>query len=101
MPQLLGDDLLPDSVVSRRSQFRERVQGLRQPVREFRESTLPGPDLIGQAEQRLMSLRNRAVSRDRLLDRIQMRRNDSGGGSSGNSGSESSSGNQPNTSQMT
>lgn len=101
MPQLLGDRLLPESVVSRRSQFRDRVRELRRPVRRFRENTVPGPDIIGSAEQRLTDVRNRLVSRQSVLDRIQARRGGGGGGGNGGGSNNSGSGSQPDTSQMT
>lgn len=100
MPQLLGDRFLPDTVVERRSQLRERVMDLRQPVREAREQYVPGPDLIGSAESTLTDLRNRVVSRQSVLSRIKSRRSSSGGTSSSN-GSGDSSGKKVNTSQMT
>lgn len=102
MPQLLGDRLLPDTVVERRNQFRERVMELRRPIRDARERMLPGPDLVGNAEDRLTDLRNRVVSRQSVVGRIRQRRSDSGGNSSSNgNGSGSSESGQVNTSQMT
>lgn len=90
--------MLPDSVVSRRSQFRERLMELRQPVRQFRERNVPGPDIVGSAEDRITDLRNRIMSRDSVISRIRARR---GGGSSDGSGSGSSDSPNVNDSAMT
>lgn len=86
MARLLGDRLLPDSVVERRGQFRERVMDMRQPLRQFRERNVPGPDLIGTAEDRFTDLRDRVVSRNSVLSRIQARRESAGSGGDSNSG---------------
>lgn len=91
MARLLGDNLLPDSVVSRRRQFRERVSDLRQPVRQFRERNVPGPDLVGTAEEQLTSLRNSIISRDSVLNRIRSRSSTPDSSGDSESGSESSS----------
>lgn len=73
MARLLGDNLLPDSVVSRRRQVRQKISDLRQPIRQFRERNVPGPDLVGSAEEQFMNLRNKLVSRDSVMSRIRSR----------------------------
>lgn len=88
MPDMLGDNLLPDSVQSRRRSARRRLQNLRDPVRSTRERVVPGPDVVGRAEASFSDLRNRVVSADGLMDRIRERREGDSGGSTdtGNSG---------------
>jgi len=90
MTKLIGDNMLPDSVVSRRRQVRERIRDLRQPVRRFRESNVPGPDVVESAENELTSLRNRIISRDTVVDRIRARRASSSG--TGSSSDDTSNG---------
>lgn len=90
MARLLGDRLLPDTVVERRGQFRARVRDLRQPLRQFRERNVPGPDLIGSAENNLTDLRNRVVSRNSVLSRIQARRGSSDDGDNSGNGDSGS-----------
>lgn len=103
MAQLLGDRLLPETVVSRRRQFRERVRDVRRPLRQFRERNVPGPDIVGTAEDRLTDLRNRVISRDSVLSRIRSRRSGGSDGSSGDGSSGGGSGSQQSNSinQMT
>ena len=101
MARMLGEKFLPESVQERRRQVRERAMSLREPVRNFREQNVPGPDILGRVESRVTSLRDRAVSRDSVLERIRMRRSgDGGSGDSGNSGSGNSSGDSNNNSGM-
>lgn len=76
---MLGDNLLPDAVQSRRRQLRSRVEGLRQPIRQRRQNIVPGPDVVGRLEDTVTGLRNKAVDRDAVLARIRERRADSGG----------------------
>lgn len=93
---MLGDNVLPESVQSRRRQVRSRLDSLREPIRQRRQNTVPGPDVVGRAEDAFTGLRNRAVSRDSVLERISdMRGNGNGGGngSGDNSGSDSGSSN--------
>lgn len=91
MPQLLGDNVLPESVQSRRRQLRERVMGIREPARNFRENRVPGPDIVGTAESTLTDLRDRVVTREGVLSRIRERRSSSSGSSSSGSSSGNSS----------
>lgn len=88
MPDMLGDNLLPDSVQSRRRGVRRRLQNLRDPVRSTRERVIPGPDVVGRAETSFSDLRRRVVSADGLMDRIRERREEGsdGGDDSGTSG---------------
>lgn len=90
MARMLGEGVLPESVQERRRQIRERAMSLREPVRNFREQNVPGPDVLGQVESRVTGLRDRVVSRDGVLSSIRERRADSG---NGNSGTNSSDGN--------
>lgn len=92
MPRMLGERALPEAVQERRRQIRERAMSLREPVRNFRESNVPGPDLIGQVESRVSGLRDRFVSRDTILSRISERRSESAGGDSGSDSSNGNSG---------
>lgn len=64
MARLLGDRIMPESIQSRRRSLRNRLDNLRDPVRSRREDMVPGPDLIGTAENRLSDLRDSIVSRD-------------------------------------
>lgn len=87
MPRLIGEGLLPDSIQSQRLKMRERLMSLREPVRSTREDLVPGPDLIGKAENTFKDFRDRFVTRESILDRIKMRRQDGEGeGDQGNSG---------------
>lgn len=70
MARMLGENFLPESVQSARRRVRNRVQDVRQPIRQRREDLVPGPDVIGMTEQRLSGLRDRFVSRDGLLSRV-------------------------------
>ena len=88
MAKMLGDNVLPDSVVSRRRQVRERVRDLRRPLRRFRESNVPGPDVVGSAEDKFTDLRNQVVSRDSVVERIRARRSSSSGNDSDSGGSD-------------
>jgi len=101
MARLLGDNLLPDSVVSRRRQFRERVRGLRSPVQQFRESNVPGPDLIGTAEDKLVDFRDRIISRDSVVKRIRARRSSSDSSSGGSGGGTDTSNSTSTMDEMT
>lgn len=104
MPHMLGENFLPESVMQRRRQVRDRLQSLRQPIKSTRES-LPGPNVIGQVENSAKSFRDKFVSRQNVLSRIKNMRSQSGssggnsGGSSGGSsrGSESNNTNTPAT----
>lgn len=98
MPQMLGENILPDSVNTRRRRVRERVQSLREPLRSTRENLVPGPDVVGKLENQIMDARDRVVQREGALQGMdlgsrlmQLRGSDSGSdgsnGSSNNSGS--------------
>lgn len=98
---MLGDKLLPESVQTRRRDLRSRVNELRQPLRQRRQNLVPGPDVVGEAENRLGNIRNRVVDRQTVLERIQsMRQNNSDSGSSDESGSSSSSNNSNRSSML-
>lgn len=79
---LIGEEALPDSVQSRRESLRSKVSELREPIRRRRESSLPGPDLIGRGEEAIMDARDRVTSRDSpigsILSRIRGGEDDSG-----------------------
>lgn len=66
--------VLPDSVNQRRRQVRQRLQGLREPIRSRREQLVPGPDVVGAAEERFANLRSQVTRRDSILQRIRQRR---------------------------
>lgn len=100
MARMLGERALPEAVQERRRQIRERAMSLREPVRDFRESNVPGPDVVGQVESRVANLRNRFVSRDTVLSRIRSRRQDGGGDSDSESSDNSSSGGNNTTSSL-
>lgn len=91
MAELLGERALPDSVQNRRERLRSQLEDLRDPIRSRRESTVPGPDLIGQGEDAIASARRRVVSRDSpiggILSRIRGGGSDDGGSSGGSGGS--------------
>jgi len=98
MPHMLGENFLPESVQSRRRQFREKVNNLRQPIKNFRENTVPGPNVVGKAESQLQGLKNQFFSREGVLSRIKsFRSQQSGSGSGSSSQTQSQSGSQPNT----
>lgn len=100
MARLLGDRLVPESIQSRRRSFRSRVESLRDPIRSRRRSLVPGPDLIGMAEQQVSDLRDSFVSRDSVIASLRDivdggmggdgGSGDGNGESSGNDGSGSS-----------
>lgn len=75
MVRLLGDKVLPEAVQSRRRSVRMRLEDLREPVRQRRERHVPGPDLIGNLESSISSVRQSFVARETLISRIQSRRN--------------------------
>lgn len=77
--RLIGDRVLPESVTSRRRQFRSRLQELREPIRSRREDLVPGPDIIGRLESSVVNLRDRFTSREGLLSRIRAQRGQDGG----------------------
>lgn len=64
MPRLLGENVLPESVMNQRRRLRERVNDLREPIRSRRVEYIPGPDLIGEVEGFLTSARNRVLRRE-------------------------------------
>lgn len=98
---LIGDNLLPEAAVSQRRSMRQRLRSLRDPLRSFRQDNIPGPNVIGQLEDRIVDTRDQFVSNDRVLSRLQdLRGNggiigngDSGNGSNGSNGSGNSGGN--------
>lgn len=92
MAELLGDRVLPESVVSARRRMRARFSDLREPLRSRRSELVPGPDIIGRLEDNVTELRTRVVRRDGLIERIRMQRggDSSGSNGSGNSGDDSS-----------
>lgn len=91
MARMLGDRVLPESVQARRRDLRTRLEGVRQPVRSFREQNIPGPDLVGMTEDTLSSLRDRFVSRDAVVERIREVRSDTNSGNSNNTTEKSTS----------
>lgn len=93
MARMLGERFLPESVTQRRRSLRNRVQDLREPIRQFREQNVPGPDLIGRAESSIMGLRNRFVERDSVLSGIMARRSGGGGGAEAEGNGTSGNGN--------
>jgi len=103
MPSMLGDRLLPQSVQTRRRQVRSKLQDLRQPVKSRRESIVPGPNLVGKAENRFSSAKDRFLQRQTVLQRIKsMRQSQGQNQSSSSSGSSSGSGSsQSNSPTMT
>lgn len=78
MARMLGDRLLPESVQSARRRARNRVQDVREPIRQRREQLVPGPDIIGMTESRVSDLRDRFVNRTTVLERIRARREGEG-----------------------
>lgn len=82
MAPMLGERVLPDSVNSTRRRVRSRVRDLRQPIRSRRQNLVPGPDIIGRAENTVMDLRDRFISRDSVLGKMKSK---VGSGSSGES----------------
>ena len=73
MPEMLGNNFLPESVTSARRRFREQVMQIRRPVRRFRENNVPGPDIVGTVEDELTSLRDNFVRRESVLSQINRR----------------------------
>lgn len=88
MAQLLGDRFLPESVSSTRQRVRSRLSDLREPIRSRRESLVPGPDIVGMAENQFSSLRRRFVTRETLLSRIRDQAPGMGGDSQGQQGQD-------------
>lgn len=70
MAKLLGDKFLPESVATRRRSVRKSIRSLRDPVRNFRESTVPGPDVVGMAENTVLDLRDSFTTRDSLVAKL-------------------------------
>lgn len=94
MSPMLGEGVLPESVNDARRRFRRSVNSVRQPIRQTRQSLIPGPDLIGRAESTALDLRDRVTDREGLLDRINSQQignggSDNSGSNGGNSGSNS------------
>lgn len=90
MARLIGDNRLPSSVQRKRRRMREKVNDLREPIREKRESYVPGPDVIGSVESRASSLRDKFVTSDSLVSRIRDRSPIGGDGDSGDDGDNGS-----------
>lgn len=88
---LIGDNLLPEAAVSQRRSMRQRLRSLRDPIRSFRQNNIPGPDVVGQLEDRIIQARDQFVTRDMVLSRLQDLR--SNGGMMSNGGSGNGSGN--------
>lgn len=86
MAEMLGNRVLPESVVTRRRRVRERINNLRRPVKEFRQENVPGPDVIGKVESTTLDVRDKFVTRDSVLQMIRDRRN--GGSSNENNAGE-------------
>lgn len=82
MARMLGERFIPESVQSRRRSLRQRLGSLRDPIRTRREEFVPGPDLIGTAEEQLSDLRDSFVSRDSVVASIR----DAVGGMTGDDG---------------
>lgn len=78
MARMLGDAVLPEQIQSSRRRLRNRLSDLRQPVRQFREENVPGPNVVGNLESRFSDLRDRFVSRTTVLERIRSQRNGDG-----------------------
>lgn len=95
MAEMLGNRILPESVVARRRRLRERVNNLRRPVKQFRQENIPGPDVIGEVESSVADLRNRFVRRDSVLQKMRERRNGGGGGGSSSGSGGDDSGSEP------
>lgn len=82
---LLGERLLPEAVNSQRRSMRTRLRNLRDPLRSFRENNIPGPNVIGELEDRAIQTRDRFVTRDMALSRLQdLRSNGLSVGGNGN-----------------
>lgn len=92
MAEMLGNNVLPESVVSARRRFRRKLADVREPVRNFRENTVPGPDIVGNVEDQVTSLRDQFVRRNSMLSMIQERAPDIGGNSGGSSSSQGNNG---------
>lgn len=89
LADMLGNRILPNSVVSARRRVRERLSEVRRPVRQFREDNVPGPDVIGNVEAQLTELRDNFMQRESVVSSIRERRSSSSSGSSSNSGKTS------------
>jgi len=70
MNKLLGDKFLPESVATRRRSVRQSLSSIRNPVRNFRESTVPGPDVIGMTEDKILDFRDSFTTRDGLVTKL-------------------------------
>lgn len=92
MVTMLGDRVLPSSVQRRRQNLRSRVLNVREPIRQLRKETVPGPDVIGTVEGSATDLRDRFVDGGSPLDAIKDLRSDDSSSGSGQSGSSSSNG---------
>jgi hypothetical protein len=93
MARMLGEKLLPNSINTQRRRVRERVMDLREPIRQRRIELVPGPNVVEEVESRLRATRDSFVSRDSIMNRIEeLRSDDSGNGSSGESEGQSNAG---------
>lgn len=93
MARMLGDNVLPESLQSRRRSIRNRLKNLREPIRRRRSEAVPGPDVIGSLESRVSGLRDKVVDRDSALENIRSQvGGDNGAVSSGPSNTDESGG---------
>lgn len=93
MADMLGGRVLPEMLNEQRRKLRSRLRDVRQPIRERREQSVPGPDVVGGAEEKLSDARQRLLDRDLPTDALPSIRGDDsddsgsdGGSSSGGSG---------------
>lgn len=75
MAPMIGEGFIPESIQSRRRSLRNRLRNMRQPIMEFRQQNIPGPDVVGTVENNLMDLRDRFVNREKILSRIRSQTN--------------------------
>lgn len=78
MPRMIGEGFLPEAVQSQRNKLRNRLLDLREPIRSTREDLVPGPDVLGKVENTVKDFRDRVVTRESVIDRIQARRGNDG-----------------------
>lgn len=74
MADLLGNRLLPESLASKRRDLRNRLNEIRQPLRDFRTNMVPGPNVVEMTESQFMGLRNKVTERDSAMNTIARRR---------------------------
>lgn len=96
---LLGENILPEVVNSQRRSMRDRLRNLRDPVQSFRINSVPGPNIVGDLEDRFVEARDSFVTQDNILSRLQDIRGDSMTANNGNNGSSDESGESGETSR--